>query len=98
MSLNFWKREKNFMAQDKGYVRDPEGFPFKFLLERLDDEIKELKESLEGYYAYDLSSVGEAHQESIIKECADISNLVDYIYSKTIMRLPDKYMPLEDSG
>jgi len=84
MSLEFWKREKNFIVHiDKKYVRDPEGFTFKFLMERLYDEIKELENAL----LYDDLPTSS----KIIRECADVSNLVDFIASKTLMNYPDKY-------
>lgn len=82
MSLAYWKREKNFKAQEKGYVRDPEGFPFMFLLGRLFDEKDELYEAIHS-----------GDRLSIIKECSDVSNIVDYISSKAIMNYPDKYIP-----
>jgi len=97
-SLNYWKREKNFRAQDKGYVRDPEGFPLTFLFKRLKDEIKELEISIEGYYSQDFSYVGEDQMQCIIQECADVSNVIDYIHSKVAGHIRDKYIPSEDDG
>ncbi|MBA7491416.1 hypothetical protein ES702_01961 [subsurface metagenome] len=84
MSLEFWKREKNFIAQDKGYVRDPEGFSYKFLRKRLLDEMIELG-----------NAIGSGNISLIIKECSDVSNIVDYISSKAIMNYPDKYEEAE---
>jgi len=98
LSLSYWKREKNFRAQDKGYVRDPEGFPINFLFKRLKDEVDELEEMIEGYYSQDFSYVGEDQNLCITQECADVSNLIDYIHSKVIGHIADKYIPEEDSG
>jgi len=97
-SLSYWKREKNFRAQDKGYVRDPEGFPLKFLVKRLKQEMKELDDATWGYYSQDFSSIGEKQVEKIVKECADVSNMIDYIHSKVINHTLDKYIPTEDGG
>jgi len=98
LSLAYWKREKNFRAQDKGYVREPEGFPINFLFSRLKDEVKELEEMIEGYYSQDFSYVGEDQNLCITQECADVSNLIDYIHAKVIGHIPDKYIPKEDVG
>jgi len=98
LSLSYWKREKNFRAQDKGYVRDPEGFPLYFLLDRLKEEVKELDDSAWGYYSQDFSDIGEKQVTKIIKECADVSNLVDYIHAKVSGHVMDKYIPKEDEG
>ena len=84
MSLEFWKREKNFIGHiDKEYVRDPEGFSFEFLMKRLNEEIRELEK--------DLLSDELPTMSKIIRECADVSNLVDFIASKALMNYPDKY-------
>jgi len=100
MSLEYWKREKNFRAQDKGYVRDPEGFTFKFLFKRLKEEIDELEETLINTTGFeDMKVVNfylDSQAEEVIKECADISNLVDYISSKALSKYPDKYIPVEE--
>ena len=74
LSLSYWKREKNFRAQDKGYARDPEGFPINFLFKRLKDEVDELEEMIKGYYSQDFSYVGEDQNLCITQECADIVN------------------------
>jgi len=97
LSLSYWKREKNFRAQDKGYVRDPEGFPITFLFKRLKDEVDELEEMIKGYYSQDFSYVGEDQSLCITQECADVSNIIDYIHSKVIGHILDKYIPREDS-
>jgi len=84
MSLEFWKREKNFIGHiDKEYVRDPEGFTFKLLMKRLYEEIWELESAL---FHDDLIT-----SSKIMRECADVSNLVDFIASKALMNYPDKY-------
>ena len=90
MSLEYWKREKNFRALDKGYTRDPEGFPFWFLLKRLREETDELEEALDDTEGFEGARV--------IQECSDVSNLVDYIASKAASQWPDKYSPEEVSG
>ena len=97
-SLSYWKREKNVRAQDKGYVRDPEGFPLRFLLKRLKQEVKELDDIAWGYYSQDFSSIGEKQIEKIVKECADVSNIIDYIDTKVVNHIADKYIPDEDNG
>jgi len=91
MSLSYWKREKNFKALEKGYVRDPEGFPYWFLIKRLQEEVDELK------HAVDFSTYEFSSPTKIIKECADVSNFIDYIASKTLMGIPDKYLPDESA-
>ena len=87
MSLEYWKREKNFRAQDKGYVRDPEGFPFWFLIKRLRQEVEELDQIIHNGLKNDVAM-----------ECADVSNILDYIYSKSEMNYPTKYIPEEEKG
>ena len=101
MSLEYWKREKNFRAQDKGYVRDPEGFGFKFLFKRLREEVDELETALineTGYSDMRMVNFYLDHQaQEVIAECADVSNLVDYIASKAAEKYPDKYIPDEEA-
>ena len=103
MSLQYWKREKNFKAQDKGYVRDPEGFPFWFLLKRLKEEMKELEGEIRKYESLQpieriANGIFIAPSVKVVKECADVSNFIDYIYSKATTNYPDKYTPTEDEG
>ena len=102
MSLEYWKREKNFRALDKGYVRDPEGFPFWFLLKRLREETDELDVALINETGSEEMPVDQLYYDSqveeIIKECADVSNLVDFIASKALTQKADKYNPKEASG
>ena len=100
MSLEYWKREKNFRALDKGYVRDPEGFGFWFLFKRLREEVDELRVALinnTGYSDMRIDNFSLYHQaQEVIVECADVSNLVDYIASKAAEKYPDKYIPDEE--
>lgn len=67
------KMEKNFIAHmEKNYPRQPYliyGIPF--LVERLEDEVKELKQVLM------LNDLQEAKLE-----CADVSNIIDYLFEK----------------
>jgi len=82
------KKNKNWTACKKGYPKDPEGFPRWFLLQRLDDEYKELQQVFTDY------QYNDAHiDEAIMGELADISNIVDYIASKITTNYPDKYQP-----
>jgi len=74
-SLAMIKMEKNFIAHlQKGYYRFPyEGQSTRFLLDRLEWEIKELRDAC----------LDERSGTSNAKlECADISNLVDYIFER----------------
>lgn len=71
-SLAMLKMEKNFVALlTKGYPRKPYlKNSMENLLDRLDDEVQELR---------------NACKESIVKakdECADVSNIVDYIFER----------------
>lgn len=74
-TLAMLKMEKNFIALiEKGYSRQPydaEGQPTAFLIDRIRDELKELQLA---YLNHDLLGMKE--------ECADISNLVDYLFEK----------------
>jgi len=102
MSLEYWKREKNFRALEKGYMRDPEGFGFKFLLQRLREETDELEAALINETGFEhmpmMNFYLPSQAEEVIKECADISNLVDFIASKAEMCWPDKYFPEAAKG
>ena len=73
-SLAMWKMEKNFIAHvDKRYPRRPyEAFTTYRLLERLNEELLELMEA-----CLTLEDVEKAKSE-----CADVSNIVDYIYER----------------
>lgn len=65
------KREKIKEAIEKGYSLEPEKHSFQFLIKRLRQEVDELEESIK----YE-------KPESAVKECADISNILDFIYKK----------------
>ena len=76
-TLNMLKMEKNFIALDKGYQRQPY-FDKKQCLEwfikvRLDDEYKELLKALRNN---DILNMKE--------ELADISNIIDYIFEMLV--------------
>ena len=95
MSLEYWKREKNRVGLEKGYPRNPEGLTFTYLLKRLRKETDELEEKLINETGFkDMRMVNfytRRQAEEVIKECADVSNFVDFIASKALMCWPDKY-------
>ena len=74
-SLAMLKMEKNFIAYcEKGYPRQPynsEKQPIFFLIHRIEEELEELKEAFQ-----------EKNISVMKEECADISNLVDYLFEK----------------
>jgi hypothetical protein len=74
-TLAMLKMEKNFIAHiEKGYPRQPyadEKQSTLFLIMRLEDELKELKDA---YYNNEILVMKE--------ECADISNVIDYLFEK----------------
>jgi len=72
-TLAMIKMEKNFVAHiEKGYPRQPyKVFSCHELLRRLSEEWFELKEALKN-----------KNCEEAMKECADLSNIVDYIFEK----------------
>ena len=74
-TLAMLKMEKNFIAViEKGYPRQPynsEIQDVKFLINHIGDEVKEL---LDAWVSSDLAGMME--------ECADISNLIDYLFEK----------------
>ncbi len=73
-SLNILKMEKNFRAQDKGYVRiPPDNFDIEELFKWVKREMKELDDAIS---IYDLTNIRE--------EIADVSNCLDYLYEKTL--------------
>ena len=66
------KMEKNFVAQEKGYPRKPYDFYDNgFLFIRLQEEVEELRRALA---THDLKEAK--------KECADISNVIDYLFER----------------
>lgn len=75
-TLAMMKMEKNFVALEKGYPRQPyKKLTMCYLIERLEEEVDELKEAWERGW----------DQEAKL-ECADISNLVDYIFERLSRR------------
>jgi len=75
-TLAMIKMEKNFVAQEKGYPRKPyEKFSTTHLLRRLDEEITELK-----------IAIGNGDLEESKGECADVSNIIDYLFEQLANR------------
>lgn len=83
--------EKNFIAQiDKRYPRKPyEAYDLEFLRKRLLEEVNELNEALKAVDKTEsdlkpLFIVTEREEllEKARLECADVSNVVDYIFEK----------------
>jgi len=73
-SLAMLKMEKNFIALEKGYPRQPyasEKQTIAFMIHRIEEELTELKE------AYDQQNI-----QVMEEECADISNLTDYLFEQ----------------
>lgn len=69
-SLAMLKMEKNFIAQEKGYPRQPYlAHPFHLIFKHLQKEVEELQQA---YEKKDLTNMKE--------EIADISNLCDYLF------------------
>ena len=73
-TLAMLKMEKNFVAHiEKKYPRNPyDVYTTRDLLSRLNDETHELIESV----------VMTKDVESAKQECADISNIIDYIFER----------------
>jgi hypothetical protein len=73
-SLAMLKMEKNFIAYcEKKYPRQPyKELPPSYLIQRIEEEVKELKE------AFDKSD--KDFINNMLEECADVSNLIDYLY------------------
>ena len=80
------KKNKNWIAYEKGYPQDPEGFSVFFLLKRMKDEIKELDDKLESLTEYQI-----IFNDSILEELADISNIIDYLSTKITVNYPTIY-------
>ena len=75
-SLAMLKMEKNFIALEKGYPRQPYSDcnqPTSFLIDRIHDELKELEEAF-----------GKKDIRTMKEECADISNIVDYLFEQLL--------------
>lgn len=71
-SLNMLKMEKNFIALEKGYPRQPYNDmnqPTSFLIRRIEEELQELKDAFK-----------KRNIQVMKEECADISNIVDYLF------------------
>jgi NTP pyrophosphatase (non-canonical NTP hydrolase) len=73
-TLAMIKMEKNFIAQEKGYSRQP--YYVHSISECMDHLEKELNELKEGIQKKDLLNIKE--------EIADMSNLLDYLFEKTV--------------
>lgn len=75
-TLAMLKMEKNFIAQEKGYPRNPYAvFNEEFLLSRINEEFIELIEAIHNK---------DIHNAK--RECADISNLVDYLFERLTIK------------
>jgi hypothetical protein len=73
-SLSMMKMEKNFIALEKGYPRQPYFFhTIENLLTHLEAEVKELRDAFT-----------QNDSVNIREEIADISNICDYLYEKTL--------------
>ena len=72
-TLAMLKMEKNFIAYlEKGYPRQPyECYTIVDLFVRLEEEVEELRETLKN-----------KEIENAKLECADISNIIDYIFER----------------
>jgi NTP pyrophosphatase (non-canonical NTP hydrolase) len=84
-TLAMMKMEKNFVAViEKKYPRRPyEAFDMEFLRMRLIEEVNELNEALKFYIEnkrIEAMTFGSAQRAKL--ECADVSNLIDYIFEK----------------
>jgi len=92
-TLAMMKMEKNFIAQiDKHYPRKPyEHYSLNFLRKRLLEEMNELNEVLKTIEAMKsdvkplfILTERETLIENAKLECADVSNVVDYIFEKLL--------------
>lgn len=75
-SLAMLKMEKNFIALEKGYPRQPYNYtrqPTSFLIKRIRDELEEMEEAF-----------SKKNVTVMMEECADISNLVDYLFEQLV--------------
>lgn len=91
LTIAMLKMEKNFIAQEKGYPRQPYNDStqtVEFLITRIEDELKELKT------AHKIKNV-----LLMKEECADISNIVDYLFEKlTKLEVEELRRLLEGEG
>ena len=88
-TLEYWKKAKNYLAHEKGYKIDPEGFSIKWLYMRYREEY--FLEFSKVFELYLESPDNELIADKLISEIADLSNILDYISSKIVMKYPDKY-------
>ncbi len=86
-TLNAMKMEKNFIAMEKGYHRQPYKDPAQtldFWLTRINDEREELKDAvnrLQDQLRLNMPKHNILSAVTSVKEeLADISNIVDYVY------------------
>ena len=97
-TLAMLKMEKNFIAHnEKGYPRKPyadKNQPIRFLIQRIHDELKELDTSHQAFEALhtipnELISSEDFSDElnEMREECADMSNLIDYLFEKLTIAL-----------
>lgn len=97
------KKNKNYIAHQKGYPMEPEGFSYHHLLKRFEDELRELYQKIttsenqsENPYDIIVDYIPESQfycNDSIMDELADLSNIIDYIATKMIVNYPTKYEP-----
>jgi hypothetical protein len=73
-SLAMMKMEKNFRAQDKGYVRMPPD----------SNTINELAEWVHREYLELMDAVFDGDCVHIREEIADVANCLDYLYEKVL--------------
>lgn len=79
--LSNLKEEKIKIALQKGYSEHPEDLSYVFLCKRLRDELFELEWEL-GTVDEGLRGKKPPDIENAKKECADVSNIVDFIFKK----------------
>jgi len=73
-TLAMLKMEKNFIAQEKGYPRQPyKLYSLGDLYAKLIEEVTELHEAMK-----------QKNTQEAKRECADISNVVDYFFEKLL--------------
>jgi len=73
-SLAMLKMEKNFIAQEKAYPRQPyKLYSLGDLYAKLVEEVTELHEAMK-----------RMNTKEAKEECADISNVVDYLFEKLL--------------
>ena len=93
------KKEKNYLAHQKGYMLDPEGFSYDFLFSRFYDELGELQAKIETKNKNNdgqitlITDLQFYKNDSVMEELGDLSNFIDYIATKIITGYPTKYKP-----